>query len=147
MMSLQKFQTFFFKSKCKFCKTGPKNIYYIFNKYFTQNNFANIQDFDKNIIESKIDEVFLENSIKHRKFKPSYIFDSNLISNGKLAVDNINYEQDKDKLNTVFECNCGRTSWALLLSKRKHIANRKCGVVLNIKELLYSTEYRILINA
>lgn len=147
MMSVQEFKTFFFKSKCKFCKTGPKNTYYIFNKFVTEKNLFNFKNFNENYVSSKTDDFYLENSIKSRRFKPSYMFDSTSVAFRKLPVPNLMYDQNGDKLNTVFECGCGRTSWSFTNSTRNHVVNRKCGIVLKVKELLYSTEYKVLINA
>ena len=59
-------QTFFFKSRCKFCRSGPKYVYYLLNKIITTSNLYNIKDFyEKQVSSMRADDFYLEYSVKN----------------------------------------------------------------------------------
>lgn len=137
-------QTFYFKSKCKFCKSGPKYVYYLLNRVITENNLYKIRDYS--IMSStsiRSDDFYTGYSIRNRSFKPSFMFDSTMLSLQKLPVPNIKYEQNLDRIGTVIECGCGKTSWGSIRSNRKHIKYRKCPININAKDIM--SLYKILL--
>lgn len=137
-------QTFLFKSRCKFCKSGPKFVYYILNKMVTSDSLYKIKDFYDNTAGSaRADDFYLEYSIKNRNFSPSYMFDPSSASLRKLPVPNMKYQQNDDRFGTILECGCGKTSWAFTRSNRAHISNRKCSHSVQIKDIM--SLYRIIL--
>lgn len=137
-------QTFFFKSRCKHCKSGPKYIYFMLNKQVSPKNFFKLRDFyEKSISSYRADDFYIDYAIRNRNFAPSYMFDGTTSAYRKLPVPNFKYQQNEDKFVTVIECDCGKTSWAYVKSNRHHIINRKSSVSYDTKEIM--TLYRILI--
>lgn len=130
-------QTFIFKSRCKFCKSGPKYVYYLLNKMVSTDTLYMIKDFyegaGKN--SSVADDYYIDYTVKNRTFVPSYMFDSRSSSLQKLPVPNMRYQQNEDRFGTVVECSCGKTSWGYVRSNRKHITNRQCTIKISLKEI------------
>lgn len=137
-------QTFFFKSRCKYCRSGPRYVYYLLNKVITSNSLYKIKDFYESEVSSmRADNFYLEYSIKNRNFSPSYLFDSTSAALRKLPVPNMKYRQNDDRIGTVIECGCGKTSWSFINSNREHIKNRKCSTNIKAKDVM--SLYRIMI--
>lgn len=129
-------QTFFFKSKCKKCASGPRYVYFKLNMIVNNNSLYDIKDFYNEIgLEIKSDDFYLEHSIKNRSFSPSYMFDGDSSSLRKLPIPNIKYQQNLDIFDTIIECECGQTNWAFVNSCRDHIKNRKCKLNINTNEV------------
>lgn len=138
-------QTFYFKSRCKHCKSGPKYVYYTLRGNISTDTLYNIKDFYEHTTggPQRADDFYVEYAVKSRKFGPSYMFDSTSLAYRRLPVPNMRYQQNADKFGTVIECDCGETSWSFVRSNRKHISNRKCGVNIPVKDIL--SLYRILL--
>lgn len=136
-------QSFFFRARCKFCKSVPKYIYYLLNRMITTSSFYRIKSIYDNVdFElSTSDNFYLEHSIKNRNFKPTYMFES--ISSKKLPIPNMGHQQNNDRFTTVIECECGKTNWAFVRSNKDHIKNRKCKLEISSKEL--QSLYKILV--
>jgi hypothetical protein len=121
-------QTFMFKSRCKYCKSGPKYVFFLMNRYIDEENIsALIKYYNSNyqIPNTLTDERYLESTIKNRIFRPSYMFDFNTMYFRKLIAPNSKYKLDRDKFTTILECECAATTWAFINSRREHIKNRK----------------------
>lgn len=121
-------QTFIFKSRCKFCKTGPKYIYFLMNRYIDDKNISAVIKYynNNNQAPNKLsDNRYLESSIKNRTFRPTYMFDYDTMYFKKISPPNSKYEQEKDRFTSVLQCDCSATNWAFIDSRRKHIQNRK----------------------
>jgi len=71
-------QTFIFKSRCKFCKSGPKYVYYLLNKMVSTDTLYMIKDFYEGMGKdsSVADDYYVDYTVKNRSFIPSYMFDS-----------------------------------------------------------------------
>jgi hypothetical protein len=129
-MNISCSETFIFKSRCKFCKSGPRYIYYYLTKLVSTNSIYKIKQFYEDINPTiKADDFYTELSIKNRNFRPSFMFDSNSASLRKLPVPNMKYQQNEDKVGTIMECDCGKTTWAFIKSNRQHIKNRKLRIL------------------
>lgn len=121
-------QTFIFKSRCKFCKSGPKYIFFLMNRFLDEKNVsALLKYYSSNYQLPNVlsDNGYLESSIKNRAFRPSFMFDFNTTYFRKITPPNSKYEADKDKFTSILECECAATTWAFVDSRRKHIRNRK----------------------
>ena len=130
-------QTFFFKSKCKYCISGPKYVSYMMNKMITQDSLYPMKEFYESYFGTKrSDDCYLDYLVRSRNFSGSFIFDSATALLRRLPVPNMKYKQNEDKITTVIECECGRTSWAFVNSNRKHISNRKSGTKLNTRDVV-----------
>ena|ERR1700722_4479733 len=139
-------QTFLFKSRCKFCRSGPIHMYFIMNKYIDEKNFSFFRKYYSDTANSPPifpDEYYVESSVEMRNFKPSFMFDFNSIYLRKITPPNSKYEQEKDRFTSILECKCGRTTWAYTDSRRKHIKNRKNEKVAPTKNI--NSLYRIFI--
>jgi|ERR1700722_5349613 len=121
-------QTFVFKSRCKFCKSGPKYIFFLLNRFLDEKNIVAILKYysDNFQLPHVInDNHYIESSIKNRAFRPSYMFDFNTTYFRKITPPNSKYEANKDKFTSILECECAATTWSFVDSRRKHIRNRK----------------------
>jgi len=142
--SINASQSFIFRAKCKFCRTGPKYVYYLLNKVVTDKTLYKIKDFyDSSLSSMRADDFYVGYSIKNRSFIPSYMFDPTSASMRKLPVPNMRYQQNDDRFCTVVECACGETSWSFVQSTRKHITNRKCRHNANLKKI--ASLYKVMI--
>jgi hypothetical protein len=131
-------QTFVFKSRCKFCKSGPHFLYFLMKGNVNEKNFCNTQFSDKNVSQTKsflADDFYVGITVKNRNFRPSYLFDGNTMLHRSTSVPNSKFEENKDKYVSILECICGRTNWLFTDSKRQHIKNRKCPLVIRRMDL------------
>jgi hypothetical protein len=130
-------QTFFFKSRCKFCVSGPKYVFYILNKLVSEQNLYKIKEFyEAQVSTFRPDNFYMHYSVDNRSFSASYLFDSSSCALRKLPVPNKGYKQTEDKITTAIECSCGRTVWTFTDSNREHIKNRKCSLVMDTKDIV-----------
>lgn len=101
-------ETFFYKSKCKFCQSPAESVVFYLNRGVSEKNFYAIKDY---ILQPfKIDSFYMDYSVKERTFKVSYLFDATSIAFGKAPA--FNYSKFIDKnLVASGQCSCGETSW------------------------------------
>lgn len=137
-------ESFLFKSRCKFCQTGARFVYFILNKSVSENTLYKMKDYQENSVsQSRADDFYTEHSVKNRMFQPAFLFDPISIGLRKLIAPNMRYQQNDDMFTTIVECGCGRTEWASKYSVRKHIIGRKCRYDIKVKDI--SSLYHIVI--
>lgn len=127
-------QTFVFKSKCKFCGSGPEFLYYLMNKIVSQKNFYAIMALnDKHAGQSKLflaNDFYTDLTVKNRTFRPSYLFDFNTMTCRTISAPNSKFQSNRDRYISILECKCGHSNWLFTDSKREHIKNRKCALTI-----------------
>ena len=140
-------QTFAFKSRCKFCASGPKYVCFIMSRFIDEKSFTAFRKYYTNnyYLPQAIlsDKYYLEESIKERSFKISYLFDGGTMYHRNLIIPNSKYDQSSDRFISLLECDCSKTSWAFVDSKRMHIKNRKNDRLSPVKNI--QSLYKVMI--
>lgn len=115
-------------SKCKFCKTSPKYIYY----FPTKISFENPLD----LVKSK--QLFYPTDFYYLADEPKYFTSIARFSTKLHLSADIRYNQyyklpAKLFADAVYICTCTKTGWMISLSNRQHIKNRKSNKIYPLK--------------
>ena len=132
--------TFFFRSACRLCGSGPTTAYFVHNKDVSFENFRfmmkRVRDFGKGFYGHNSyghsDSKIMTRLVATRQFKVAHLFDRDTIFYRSIFVPNSKFEPNKDSISCRVECECGKTCWAFTNSRRLHIINRKSSKILKV---------------
>lgn len=136
LQSINGSKTFLFRTRCKFCRTGPKYFYFILN----EGNIPSDVFFMQTVYPYT--EQYFSHALSTHAFSASNIFNP-VISNKKLVPPGMKYKQNNDKFTAVVECNCGKTSWHFVHSTREHVKNKSCRYNIKVNDI--SALFRLMI--
>lgn len=144
-LKLRLAQTFLFKSRCKYCQSGPQYMYFVMSHHIDEKDFIAVRKYYSDVVNGLVlaDDFYIASSIKRRKFKPSYMFDTNTMHFKKLTPPSSKFQPEKDCFISVLECECGETAWSFTDSRREHIKNRKNARLAPPRDI--KTMYKIVI--
>ena len=89
---------FAFRAICKHCGEGPSRAYFIMNKDLSQENFKFLLKRKPTLNTGSIiqNNKFVEMLVKHREFKPTYLFNRDAATERSVFVPNSKFEPSEN---------------------------------------------------